>query len=261
MIKHIVFSVIIFLMALLTSCQYEVTSKRWVNDSLVQDKTHITDPHGGGGVSSYAFRDFSSLDISGAVEVIYTQGDSYSVRIEEVSNLQTVVRKNNHELSVFTKNPKGKLISFGNVKRPKVFITSPYLTDLKVSGACSFSTKQLTGTDLQVDLSGASKLDIGQLTGTKFNLHAGGATKLSLNMKVTDVKISTSGAMKGNIKYVGKNIQITNSGASKLDLDVDCEKLNVSCSGASKVDVKGYVDDLKINSSGASKIDTSQLHY
>ena len=117
MIKHIVFSVIIFVMMLLTSCQYRITNKAWVNDSLVLDKTHITESNGGG-TSSYAFRDFSSIDVGGVVDVVYTQGNNYSVRIEEVSNLMTVVKKNNHELSVYTKRPKGKLISIGNEKRP-----------------------------------------------------------------------------------------------------------------------------------------------
>ena len=259
MIKHIVFSVIIFVMMLLTSCQYRITNKAWVNDSLVLDKTHITESNGGG-TSSYAFRDFSSIDVGGVVDVVYTQGNNYSVRIEEVSNLMTVVKKNNHELSVYTKRPKGKLISIGNEKRPKVFITSPHLNKLNVHGASLFTSKTMNQSNMSVDVSGASKVKLGHVDCSKLNMDVSGASKLSADVKAIHLTMDVSGASNADINFLGKTIKTDNSGASHLTLNLDCEELEAGNSGAANLTVTGFVDEVKISKSGAAKIDTLKLN-
>lgn len=234
-----------------------------VNDSVVKEKqgTWGFSLHDNKqvSVSNYPYRNFSSITISGAVEVYYTQGANYSVRVEEEGEKRTIVELNGHQLNIRSKK-RNNIRFIGNANRSKIFITSPHLDEIKISGASKFCSKTMNQSNMKVGVSGASKVDLGKIDCSQFNLSISGASKMSGDVKAQYATVDMSGASKADMSFIGKNILVENSGASKLTLDLDCEKLSANNSGASKLKVSGYVDDVDIKKSGASRVDQSDLN-
>ena len=263
--KHIYTSfAALFIVFSFIACDfYSYKTKVSVNDSVVKEKKGNFGFSLKGNekvsVSNYPYRNFSSVNIGGAVEVYYTQGANYSIRVEEEGEKRTIVELNGRQLNIKSKNRNGIGI-ITNGHRSKIFISSPHLDELTISGASKFNSKTMNQSNMKMRISGASKVDFGKIDCSQFNLSVSGASKYSGDVKAQYATVGMSGASKGDMSFIGKNILVENSGASKLTLDLDCEKLSANNSGASKLKVSGYVDDVSIRKSGASKVDQSDLN-
>ena len=229
----------------------------------------------------YQLRDFTGIDVSGIAQVIFTQGPSFFVEVEESPNpdLITKVEKRGQTLYVSTEQ-KRRGVNIGSNDNPLVRITAPDLAAIKLSGVTVFNTSQITGRDLRIDISGASKMETGLMSYDKvvastsgackvaasvkaegIDLESSGACKLTLNMEAERLKMTCSGATTSDLTLVGGSADVDCSGAGKIDLKlVDCKKLKAHNSGATKFTISGNADDTTIDASGVAKIDTSRLN-
>ncbi len=231
-------------------------------------------------ITTYDFKSFNSLLVSGSVKVYFTQGKNYSIKVEESNSpyLKTIVELKGQVLSVKTKNTRR--ISM-NSSSPIVRITAPQLVGVSTSGAVTVYLGTLKTTSLSINTSGASKLFFNDVACTKMQIGCSGASKMNtgkiscqsvnlnssgaceLNMTIVNNKIVEmlfSGASKSTLSYQGETLKMWSSGAGKINLTVDCKKLEAHNSGAAKVVIKGTADNTEIKSSGVSKINTSGLN-
>lgn len=242
---------------------YSYKTKVSVNDSVVKEKQGNFGFSLKGNekvsVSNYPFRNFSAINASGAVKVYYSQDSTYSIRVEEKGEPRVIVEMKDRQLNIKSKNKNG-FVNIVNDKLPRIYVNSPYLNELKISGASEFSAKKMAQSNMVMKVSGASKVNAEYIDCSSLDLHVSGASKVSTDVKAPHAMVSLSGASKADVSFLGKAIEVHNSGASKMTLKLDCEELNASNSGASKCTVSGYVDKVDIKKSGASKVDTSELN-
>lgn len=229
----------------------------------------------------YQLRDFTGIDAEGVVRVLFTQGQGYSVEVEESSDpdMETKVEKKGQTLHISTKT-KTRNTHVGPNEYPVVLITAPQIEEIILGGVTHFNAANVTGHQLNINISGASEMEIGRLkyNGVKVDcsgackltaaiqaddmrIDCSGVCKLALNTEGKTMKVNNSGASKCDITFVGGSIDFDNSGASKVDLKlVDCIEVKAHNSGASKFTISGNADKTKIDASGVAKIDTSRLN-
>jgi hypothetical protein len=209
---------------------------------------------GSGDVTSEtrAVEGFSSIQVSSALKVIYTQGPEYKVEVVADDNLikyiTTEVQGN--ELQIEIKNKR----SFRKVTKAEIHITSPSLSNIEVSGASGFEiTDTLNTGSLNLKLSGASILSVsGQITTLVADLS--GASSVTLSGTAVSVNIEASGASVYHASnLITASAVIDFSGASSGVMNVQ-NNLNAKLSGASSLNYYGN-PTVTSNLSGASSID------
>ena len=229
--------------------------------------------------TTYDFKNFNSLTLSGIVKVYFTQGKHYSIKVEESNSpyLKTIVELKGQVLSVRTKSTRKNI----HANSPVVRITAPQLVGIRTSGAVTVYMSNLKAADFNINTSGASKLLFNDITCNKMLIGCSGASKLNtgkiscpsmnlnssgaceMNMTIMNNKNAVmlfSGASKGSIKYKGDHLKMQSSGAGKINMTVDCKVLEAHNSGAAKIMISGTADKTEIKSSGVSKINTSELN-
>lgn len=214
---------------------------------------------------TYPLSDFTDLDVSNAVKVIYTQGDSYKVQLTgrtDWLDLMEVTSKGG-TLKVQAKSSR----KFNNVKKKDqpdgehnfiLHLTAPCLQNIILGGVSEFKGNRLYSDRLSVRLGGVSKMEVKEIDCTSLNLHVMGVSEVDAD-KITceHLDVDVQGSSKTDIdilsaKTVGFNI----SGASKVHLPqfTQGESATFSVNGASKLTLSAEVSgDMNIGLAGASK--------
>lgn len=196
---------------------------------------------------------FNALNIHGAVEVVISQGDKESVRIEgdEVGKSILVIKNDKKTLEVYTENKKNlKISSFKLI----VYITINNLTEIECSGASDLkSTGELNFDNIKLSFSGASDINL-TLNAQTIDLSISGASDAKLNVKAQTMNADIHGASDVILAGSVPTLELKSSGAS----DVKAEKLdvkdgNISCFGASVTKVR-ITDNINMDVSGASDL-------
>lgn len=233
-----------------------------------------------GETTAYSLRDFTAINVSGIVNVLFTEGSSWNVEVDESPNseLKTIVEIKGTTLMVYTKTKNNRSSHYDGT--PTVRITAPQLNSIQLSGTTSFSADQLHGKKLSLRLSGASAMGVGQfnydgaeincsgackltgaMTADDLQMTCSGVCKVALNVKGKTMKAVNNGASECDLTFVGGIIDFSNSGAGMVDLKlVDCQEVTARNSGASKFVISGNADKTTIKASGVAKIDTSRLN-
>lgn len=190
---------------------------------------------------------FSKLEVSNAIEVIYTVGKQTKVSVTAPQSIMPYVRTEvkGNTLKCYIKTDNNYNINFNNHK-VVMNITAPAICDFDLSGASSVKvTNELTGlSELEIDLSGASKMTVGTIKVSKLEIDLSGASNLDItSAAVTKADIDISGA---------SNLEIDKAAANRMDIE---------CSGASKADIAGKVQYCSIDVSGASSANLSNLIF
>ena len=214
---------------------------------------------------SYPLKDFTKLDVGNVVKVIYTQGDTYDVRLTGRTDWldQMEVNATAGTLKVRAKHSK----TFNNVKKKDqpdgqhnfiLHLTAPSLQDISLSGVSLLVSKRLSSDRLTVRLQGVSAFKADAIECDQLNIHLSGSSKTEVGDIVCGhFKGDVSGASKADIEQLGaKNIRFSISGASKVNLPQAsrCEHATFSVNGASKLNISAEVTgDISLTLSGASK--------
>ena len=193
---------------------------------------------------------FSSIEVSGAFDIILKQGATEEVTVETDGNILPVIRTEvvGNILKIETK----KQVHHTTVL--KVYVTIKDLKMIDVSGAVDIQTDgRITVPELSIDGSGASdaKMDIAV---QKLKLDCSGASKLKFSGTAVEVTMDLSGASDiFGYDLVAENYDIDISGAGNAQINVS-KKLRAEISGAGSVKYKGSPTEVNQEVSGAGSI-------
>ena len=214
---------------------------------------------------TYDLKDFTILDVSNVVKVIYSQGDTYSVKLTGRTDWLDYmeVKSSEGRLTVKAKNPK----KFKNIKEKDqpdgkhnfiLELTAPCLQNILISGVSTFEAKRLSPDFLHVRLEGVSKLLVDDIEVPNFSLGINGVSEVrSKHIQCKEMNVDISGASKMELnKATVAQSTFTISGASKVKLNelLKNEKCTFNVNGASDLKLNAETSGLlQAGFSGASK--------
>jgi hypothetical protein len=200
-----------------------------------------------------AISDFSSIDVSSAIDVYITQDAAFSVKVETDNNLQEYIEvyKEGGVLHIRQRSNT----NLDPSRDTKVYVSAPMYQRLEASGACSIIGSNMissTGT-VDIDLTGASNASL-DIKAPKVSAGLNGASKITLKGETKDLLIDGHGASHVNcFDLSSENAAVDVSGASSAEVFASV-KLDAEASGASHVRYKGNPVVSK-NESGAGSVE------
>ncbi len=194
---------------------------------------------------------FTELEVSSAIQVIFTQGSAQPLTLEAdedmINNIRTEVHGNTLEIKL-----RSGEYSYRNTGRIIVTLSAPVLEAVSLTGASEFNTTNtIKASHFEIDVTGASvvkaALDVQDL-----KLESTGASTLKLSGKADKCKFSFTGAsMVRAYDLAAHEVYVKASGASVAEIFADKE-LEVSATGASVVRYKGDASMRNMSATGAS---------
>lgn len=214
---------------------------------------------------TYDLKDFTYLEVSDVVKVVYTQGEPYSVKLTGRKDWLDLmeVRAIGGKLTVKAKKTK----KFNNVKKKDqpdghhnfiLHLTAPCLQNIAIGGVSAFEARCLTPDYLFVRLSGVSRLVVDEIETSSFHTEVNGVSEVkSKHIQCKELAASLGGSSKMNVEQTSATtVNINVSGASKANLPQigKAEKATVNVNGASKIVIGAETSGLmQIGLAGASK--------
>jgi len=197
---------------------------------------------------------FSSIKISGGIDLFLTQSDEEAVVVSASENkykegIKTVVENNTLKIYYFG----DKNWNFKN-RSLRVYVSFKNLDNLDVSGASDVQVAGvITVPSLSVSLSGASDFK-GAVKVENLMIRLSGASDVSISGVATNLSVQSNGAsdVKG-YDLVTEVCSAKASGASDINITVNKE-LTVHASGASDIFYKGNAVIKDMHTSGASSV-------
>jgi len=183
--------------------------------------------------------DFHAIEISYPGEIVITQGEAVSVKVEAEDNLlpglKTEVRGG--KLEVFYKTENGKHV---NPTQPvKITIVVRELDDVQFSSAGELTINSLKTDELDFGLSGAGKVTVNDIEtkSLKIDLSGAGSMEATGTADNLDLNISGFGSFNGGDLH-SKSASVNISGAGSATVWAD-DELEANVSGAGSVDYYG----------------------
>ena len=165
--------------------------------------------------------DFSSIRITSVANVIFTQGDDCSLRLEGKEKwvkLTTTEVKNGYLVISFKKGEK----SVKNINGLKLYVTAPTLEVVELTGVGSLECKEpLKLDDFTLRINGVGSAEVADLTCHRFTV--------SLN------------------------------GVGDADVNVDCDYLKARMGGVGSLELRGSAGEADVSRSGIGSVNTKRL--
>ncbi|RAK68189.1 head GIN domain-containing protein [Hymenobacter edaphi] len=181
---------------------------------------------------------FEQVRASGAINVVLRQGPA-EVKVEATPEVLAQVRTEVEGNTLKIYREKSGSFHFGKTEKVTVYVTSPRLSGIEVSGASDVKgASPISAEQFSIKVSGASDVTL-QLTARQLTAHASGASDIRLTGRVERQQVHVSGASDYRAyELQSQQAQVEASGASDAFVYVDGE-LNSHSSGASDVHYKG----------------------
>lgn len=185
---------------------------------------------------------FSSLAASCGIDVIYTEGNTCSVRLEAESAVIDKIETTVKDGTLVIKKKDNELFETRN--KMVAHITAPTLIAISMSGGADFATENLSNpANIKINSSGGADIKINKI-------------------KADDIQINLSGGADANIKLLKANaLKLNTSGGCDADITVDVVSLNANASGGSDINLSGNTRTLTIKCSGGSDGNIKNLKY
>ena len=214
----------IFFILALTSCRF-VTGERVNGNGVIKSETRSVGT-------------FSSIDVSGNIDVYVKQDSVVSVRIEADENLLGYVHINADGGTLEIQEEKG--FNLESAKGIKVYVSGPSFKRFEASGACDIYSENKISSSNEISMSatGASSI-IMELNAPKLEAEFTGASHVTLKGETKIFSADGSGA--SGIKcfeLMTEETDVEVSGASHAEVFASV-KLDAHASGASSVQYKG----------------------
>ncbi len=193
-----------------------------------------------GDKAAFELTDFTTLDISGAVDLRIEQGAEYKVEL------------------IGTSREKERYRVFKDGDKLVIDLEENYRFSWKNNVITDFDEMRINitmPTIRNIDLKGAGKVSITGFNEKETELKVIGAMKVRANFNVENIFIEVSGASEVNLTGAGERLNADIQGASKLNAyDFEVRNARVDANGVShgKVFVTGT---LEIDESFASEVD------
>ena len=206
---------------------------------------------------------FEEVDITGAFKIIYEQGDRHTVRIEasEQALKEMTVYVKDYELRI-RPAVKKPTVSFADVK---VFVTSPDIIEVSVSGSGDFKSDQRIDTDnLRVELKGSGDISLADIICDHLSTSLVGSGDVRIDKVVAQssaIEMVGSGDLKINHENVANtNVLLKGSGDIKVDFADGCNSANCELYGSGDIELKGSLRHLSSQKRGSGDIDIDKLY-
>lgn len=164
---------------------------------------------------------FSSIEITSVAAIYFTQGDSYSLKIEgnEEYVKTTTTDVKNGRLYIGFKNEKG---TKNRNKEVRIYLTAPVLEEVLFTGVGSFNNTT------------------------------------PLNLK--DIKFQISGVADVNVKdLICETLTVRLRGVGQAKIHVDCKHLSAAMNGVGEVSLSGTAETADISKGGVGSVNTRKL--
>jgi hypothetical protein len=177
------------------------------------------------------------IKVSGDMDVYIEQGPT-SVRVESDDNLlqYIVTSVEDNWLEIRTRDN----FNIRSSKGIKVYVTTPEITDLKVSGSGNIKSNPKFATDNNTSFSISGSGDItATINAPKVETNISGSGNLHISGETKDVEINISGSGNydgGGLKAENADVAIAGSGDADLFAD---NRLKASVAGSGNVKYKG----------------------
>ncbi|MCK5181463.1 MAG: DUF2807 domain-containing protein [Dehalococcoidia bacterium] len=215
---------------------------------------------------TYAFANFTEVEISSAFEFEIEQSSSYSINVTADDNVMEYVQvsKDGQTLKIglrtgirigsATLNIGFGTFPFLESVTLKVSVTMPELTGLTASGASRGTISDFSSTeDLDITVSGASRVT-GDLMAGNVDFGISGASTIELEGSANDMVADVSGASSFKLDdFTVNDADINFSGASSGTVNLN-GRLDADLSGASRLWYIGEPTMGTIDTSGASSL-------
>lgn len=177
---------------------------------------------------------FTSVDVSGGIDVYVKQDSVVSVKIEGDENLLEYVQVTVDDGTLDIREEKG--YNLKSTKGIKVYVSGPLFKHFEASGAC--------------DIYSENKIS----SNSEIGIHASGASSIKMDLNAPKVEAELTGASHVTLKGETKTFSADGSGASGLKcFELMTEETDVEVSGASDAEVFASIK-LVLHVSGASDV-------
>lgn len=178
---------------------------------------------------------FSSVSVSGNIDLYVRQDSSYQVRIETDENLQEYIETTTDGDLLDIRVKRG--FNLSGTKTIKAYVSSPVYAQLKASGSC--------------DIMGESSIS----SAHKLVIDLSGSSDVTLDVNTPAVETSLSGAGSIALSGVTKNFTVSGSGSTAIKcMELKSENVEVSISGSGSASVFASVKlDVRVSGSGSVK--------
>ena len=204
---------------------------------------------------SYAFSDFTEVEISSAFEFEIEQSSSYSINVTADDNIMEYVQvsKDGQTLKIGLRTGVGIFLGPVSVTL-KASVTMPQLNGLTASGASHGTVSGFNSAeDLDITVSGASRVT-GDITAGDVQFGISGASTIQLEGSANDIDANVSGASHLNLDdFTVSDVDVNFSGASSGTVNLN-GRLDANLSGASTLWYIGEPTATDINTPGASTV-------
>ena len=186
---------------------------------------------------------FSRINLAGSMQVIYSQGDKYTVRVDAPQQAmeKLVIYVKSKELNIGSKD---ELLGFNNaISDIKIYVTSPVIKQIDLTGSGDLTVNNAVSVGrLDVELTGAGHLNFaGALTCSFLDVDLTGSGNIDFaNVKAGKIETDITGV--GNVSYtnvsagtIGSNI----TGAGNITIAGSAEKHILNITGVGNVDDSG----------------------
>lgn len=185
---------------------------------------------------------FSRINFAGSMQVIFSQGDQYTVRVDAPQQVvdKLVIYVRSKELNICSKD---NLIDFDpafSFSQVKIFVTSPNIKQIDLTGSGSMTVKDaVTASRLDIDITGTGNMSFtGTLSCNFLDVDITGSGNLDFaNVKADKIETDVTGV--GNVNYsrvnagnIGSNI----TGAGNITIAGDAEKHIKNVTGVGNID-------------------------
>ena len=211
-------------------------------------------------------KDFEEIEISGSPTVYYTQADSFSVRVEGpesyVSDILTEVKGR-----TLTIRNRGK-VGFINISRDydnaAVYVSSPDLTSILLSGSGDFISQQRVDTDnMRIVLRGPGDIEFKNIISDRCETELTGSGDISVGrLETLQSVVSLIGS--GDIKLVqwdvaDTDVSLRGSGDIAVSFEGRCQRAQCQLTGSGDIKLSGRLGHYSGQKRGSGDIDTDKL--
>ena len=247
------YAVIVMGMLTVMSCKHEQKVLEVFDDETVTEKR--------------ALKGFEEVEVLGSPTVYYTQADTFSVVVKGakgvVENIITEV--DDHTLKVRNRGKVGIFnVSIRDVGEAAVFVTSPDIIGIRVSGSGDFISERPVDSDkIEIQLRGSGDIRLENLICDDCATSVIGSGDASVR-RLEARRVSASLIGSGNInlglwKVDDTQLQVTGSGDIDADFHEGCQKLDCELRGSGDITLNGQVSHLSKHKTGSGDIDTGKL--
>ena len=228
-------------------------------------------------------RNFSKIDTWTNADIIFTQGDEYSVTVKGNENALCMYDIKTDSAGVLSVHSSSKARNQASIPNIVLYVTAPDIKSFCVGGSgdivahdpVRFSTVRISNYGsgditfhecstgkVEIDVDGSGDVKLRHLTADQ-NIRATTSGSGDIDLvwaKSPDTRLYTSGS--GDIDgYIeADTIKAESVGSGDIDIEVYCNTLQIASRGSGEVEVEGYAETLLRDKAALGLNTTKLLH-